>query len=80
MRALPGKPAKGSLEWPAEQAWGRQDQAAFAGLRQIVAGASYMSPEVRRLLNCPEDVSQPVPAFGFPRYIEEGLLDHLIGS
>jgi choline dehydrogenase-like flavoprotein len=60
--------------------WGRHDTAAFTALRQVVAGGYYMSSDVRALLEYPDDVSQPVPPFSYPAYIDEGLLDHLLAS
>jgi choline dehydrogenase-like flavoprotein len=69
-----------NVDLDALHAWAAGDRPGFAALRLIVAGAYYMSPVVRERLGYPDDVSQPVPAFGFPQYIEEGLLDHLVAS
>ena len=55
-----------------------EDKATRRAVALIVAGGYYMSPRVRDLLHYPQDVSQPVPNFGFPDYLEAGLLDHML--
>ncbi len=78
--ALRDRAASGQLTLHAVEEWGATDRPALAALRQLAAGAYYMNGDVRKQLGYPDDVSQPVPAFGFPAYIEEGLLDHLVAS
>ena len=38
----------------------------------------YMAPEVRRPSGTTARSRAPVPAFGYPEFLEEGLLDHLL--
>jgi choline dehydrogenase-like flavoprotein len=78
--ALDDRAARGKLDLRGLEEWGETDPMALAAVRQAVVGAYYMSTEVRERLGYPNDVSEPVPAFGFPSYIEEGLLDHLVTS
>ena len=73
------RPAEG-IDIATVQAWGGQHREVFSSLRLVVAGAYYMSPQVRALLDYPDDVSQPVPPIPFPAYVAEGLLDHLVTS
>jgi len=50
----------------------------LAVLRYVVAGAYYLSGDVRAALDYHPDDVAPVRALAFPEYIEEGLLDHLL--
>jgi choline dehydrogenase-like flavoprotein len=54
------------------------DPRAASALRTCVAGGYYMAPEVRAALGYDGQEAAPVPAFGYPEYLEEGLLDHLV--
>jgi choline dehydrogenase-like flavoprotein len=61
---------------PAElKACGRS---AFATLSLVVAGAYYLSPRVRDLLEWHSERGRPIEMGAFPEYISEGLLDHLV--
>lgn len=51
----------------------------FASLTLAVAGAYYLSPNVRDLLDCHNERGRPLETGAFPAYISEGLLDHLVG-
>jgi hypothetical protein len=53
-------------------------RAAFATLTLVVAGAYYLSPSVRDLLDWHNERGRPLEMGAFPAYIAEGLLDHLI--
>ncbi len=55
-----------------------QDAAAGRALRTCVAGSYYMAPEVRRAIGYDGQEPAPVPAFGYPEFLVEGLLDHLL--
>jgi hypothetical protein len=48
-------------------------------VRYAAAGAYYLAPEVRRLLDYTPEPATPVAPFAYPAYLEEGLLDHLVG-
>jgi choline dehydrogenase-like flavoprotein len=76
--ALRDNVTSGQLTLSGVEEWGATDRPAMAALMQLAAGAYYMNGDVRERLGYPDDVSQAVPAFGFPAYIEEGLLDHLV--
>jgi hypothetical protein len=56
------------------------DPQARDAVRYVVAAAYYLSPEVRRRLDYQPEPAMPVSARGFPEYVEEGLLDHLLGE
>jgi hypothetical protein len=56
------------------------DAEARDALELAVAGGYYMSAEVRSLIGYPGDEPVPVRPDPYPPYIEEGLLDHLIGK
>jgi choline dehydrogenase-like flavoprotein len=51
---------------------------AFSTLTLAVAGAYYLSPQVRELLDWHSERGRPLETGAFPAYIAEGLLDHLI--
>jgi hypothetical protein len=51
----------------------------FATLTLAVAGAYYLSPRVRDLLDWHNERGRPLETGAFPAYISEGLLDHLVG-
>lgn len=53
-------------------------RAAFSTLTLVVAGAYYLSPSVRDLLDWHSERGRPLETGAFPAYIAEGLLDHLI--
>ena len=53
--------------------------APFRTLAMVVAGAYYLSPQVRELLGWYSEKGAALGAPGFPSYVEEGLLDHLLG-
>ena len=50
----------------------------FATLSLVVAGAYYLSPRVRDLLDWHSERGRPIEMGAFPEYISEGLLDHLV--
>ncbi len=52
----------------------------FAALTLVVAGAYYLSPGVRDLLDWHSERGRPLETGAFPAYISEGLLDHLVGQ
>jgi choline dehydrogenase-like flavoprotein len=54
------------------------DAAARAKVAYVVAGAYYLSPLVRELLQYQTTDPAPVRADAFPAYIAEGLLDHVL--
>lgn len=54
------------------------DAEASDALEQVVAGGYYMSPEVRTAIGYPGQVARPVVVEGFPAYVAEGLLDHMV--
>ena len=56
----------------------RYDAAAAEALCTVVAGAYYMSDDVRERIGYPGQVAQPGNPHEFPDYITEGLLDHLV--
>lgn len=70
-----GSDSGGPIDLGAIERLAGRDPEGHAALLLVVAGGYYMDPEVRRLLDYPDDVSQPVNALTFPAYIEEGLLD-----
>ena len=43
-----------------------------------MAGAYYLSPRVRDLLDWHSERGRPLEMGAFPEYIAEGLLDHLV--
>lgn len=47
-------------------------------LRYTVAGAYYLSPEVRGALGYHPEDARPADVTGFPEWMTEGLLDHLL--
>jgi choline dehydrogenase-like flavoprotein len=47
-------------------------------LRYTVAGAYYTDTSVHDVLGYPSTRPRPVPAFDYPDYLAEGLLDHLL--
>lgn len=51
----------------------------FATLALVVAGAYYLSSQVRDLLDWHSERGRPLETGAFPEYIAEGLLDHLVG-
>ena len=54
--------------------------ARFATIRYVVAAAYYLDERVRTALGYDPERVVPVRALDFPEYLEEGLLDHLVGS
>lgn len=54
------------------------DRAAGRALRTCVAAGYYMAPDVRRAIGYDGQEAAPVPAFAYPEYLDEGLLDHLL--
>lgn len=56
------------------------DPPARQALALVVAGGYYLDAEVRRLVGYPGQEPRPVVASRFPDYIEEGLLDHVLGG
>jgi hypothetical protein len=57
-----------------------RNDAELAALRYVVAGAYYLAADVRAALDYRPDDVTPVRALDFPEYLEEGLLDHLVGA
>lgn len=55
-------------------------RSAFSTLTLVVAGAYYLSPRVRDLLDWHSERGRPLETGAFPAYISEGLLDHLLES
>jgi choline dehydrogenase-like flavoprotein len=66
---------EGELSLAALKATGRST---FATLSLVVAGAYYLSPRVRDLLDWHSERGRPIEMGAFPEYISEGLLDHLV--
>lgn len=58
----------------------RVDAAAAETLCTVIAGAYYMSDEVRERLGYPGQTVRPVNSHAYPDYILEGLLDHLVAE
>jgi cytochrome P450 len=56
----------------------RRDASATAAVGYVVAAAYYLSPDVRQCLDYVPEPASPAPARGFPEYMDEGLLDHLL--
>jgi hypothetical protein len=54
------------------------DRGARDALELTVAGAYYLSSEVREAVGYPGQLPQPALANRYPEYVEEGLLDHLL--
>jgi len=50
----------------------------LALLRYVVAAAYYLSPEVRTAMNYDAEHVTPVGPLGYPEYVDEGLLDHML--
>jgi hypothetical protein len=50
----------------------------FATITLVVAGAYYLSPHTRDLLDWHSERGRPLEMGGFPAYVAEGLLDHLV--
>jgi len=57
---------------------GDPGDAALRLLRYAVTAAYYLSPGVRLVLQYDPERVSPVKPEGFPEYVEEGLLDHLL--
>jgi hypothetical protein len=57
----------------------RHDRPAARALRTLVAATYYMAPEVRAALGYDGQEPSPATARDFPAWMEEGLLDHLLG-
>lgn len=55
------------------------DPVALRALRYCTAGAYYLSPVVRDALDYRPEVVRPADVNSFPQWLEEGLLDHVIG-
>jgi hypothetical protein len=55
------------------------DPAAHQALVVLVFAAYYHDADVRRRIGYPGQVPRPVSVDGFPEYVAEGLLDHLLG-
>jgi choline dehydrogenase-like flavoprotein len=72
--AMPGEPALVLAQLAVE------DPQARSTLELVVAGAYYMSPQVHEAIGYPGQQAHPARPDPFPRYIEEGLLDHMIGE
>ncbi|MCA9504535.1 MAG: GMC family oxidoreductase [Myxococcales bacterium] len=49
-------------------------------LRYAVVAAYYLAPSVRRAMRYDPERVSPVGPFGFPEYVEEGLLDGMLGE
>lgn len=54
------------------------DPSLLRAVRTVVAGAYYLSPDVRARLGNDTDPAGPVRVEPYPAYIDEGLLDHLL--
>jgi choline dehydrogenase-like flavoprotein len=54
------------------------DRAASSALRTSVAGAYHSSPQARAAYRYGGQQPSPVAPFGYPDWLEEGLLDHLL--
>jgi hypothetical protein len=57
-----------------------QDPAARAKVAYVAAGAYYLAPEVRELLQYRTSDPAPVRADAYPDYIADGLLDHVLAG
>jgi hypothetical protein len=56
------------------------DAPARDALELAVAGGYYMSAEVRAVIGYPGEEPVAVTPDPYPQYVEEGLLDHLVGA
>jgi hypothetical protein len=54
------------------------DRAAASALRTSVAAAYHSTPEARAAYGYGGQQPAPVPPFGYPDWLDEGLLDHLL--
>ena len=68
-----------AAEGPPDAALAGLGRAELRAVRYAAAGAYYLAPEVRRLLDYTPEPATPVAPFAYPAYLEEGLLDHLVG-
>jgi hypothetical protein len=50
-----------------------------AALQLAVVAGYYADPAVRAAIGYPGQVAKPVSAFDYPAYIEEGLIDRVLG-
>jgi hypothetical protein len=55
------------------------DRDARDAVELTVAGGYYLSSDVRKAVGYPGQLPQPAVAHRYPEYVEEGLLDHLLG-
>lgn len=56
------------------------DRATLHAFRYAVAGAYYLCPEVRAAMGYAPDDLRPADVNAFPEWMDEGLLDHLVGD
>ena len=56
------------------------DRSTFTTLCLVVAGAYYLSPQVRDGLGWHSERGRPLEIGAFPEYMTEGLLDHVVDS
>ena len=56
------------------------DAAARAKVAYVVAGAYYLAPQVRELLQYRTADPAPVRVDAYPGYVAEGLLDHVLAG
>ncbi len=79
-----GEPLRRALAVPHCDAASLQSQLAESdpeardALELVVAGAYYLSPEVRKAIGYPGQVARTLSGDSFPAYVEEGLLDHML--
>ncbi|MCW2546997.1 MAG: oxidoreductase, partial [Mycobacterium sp.] len=57
-----------------------EDREAYLALVTTIAGGYYLSSEVRNCLDWHSEQGREIAAPAYPKYIDEGLLDHLIDS
>jgi choline dehydrogenase-like flavoprotein len=50
----------------------------YDALVLVVVAGYYHHPDVRDRIGYPGQLARPVPAFDYPEYLTEGLLDHLV--
>jgi hypothetical protein len=50
----------------------------YQALLTVVVGGYYLDADVRRRIGYPGQEARPVRIEGYPVYMEEGLLDHLV--
>jgi hypothetical protein len=65
-----------AVTWLSEPREGDVD--AYDALVLVVVAGYYHHPDVCERIGYPGQLARPVPAFDYPEYLTEGLLDHLV--